>query len=1010
MALGIKLLGRLEVIRNGRPVPLPPSKKTRALLAYLVATHQRHSRAHLCELLWEGPDDPRAALRWSLTKIRALLDEDGVTRLVTDHEGASFDSSDAQVDLIALRTDVRSGLASAPPDVLRRSADRFRGEFLDGLDLPDCYRYHEWWTAERESVRAVRVAILSALVDRLGHHPDAALTYARARLVVDPFSEAAHIAVIQLLGAAGRTREALQQYESCRRMLEGQLGAKPSAALERARGAVASSRPTDTDAPSCVVVPRPVASVAPLVGRSAERDQIAAAVAAAVAGHSRDFLWITGEPGIGKTRLLEEVADQVHAANGTVLAGRAYEAEMVRPFGPWIDALRSVTLTLTDESPRADLAPLLPELGANVPGGDRHRLFEAVVHVLDRLTSLGRPVGLILDDVQWFDEASVGLLHFVARALAGSRVLVACGARSTQANDNRAVGGLTRGLRGDGRLRHLALEPLDAAAIGELVKGIGGDVDVKRVVAESEGNALFAIEIARALARGGTAFTETVEGLIIDRLTQLSERARDLVPWAAALGRSFSPEILRVVSGLAPAELVAAMEDLERRGIIRASASSTAAYDFTHDLIRQAAYRQLSDPRRRVVHLQLARVLSALPDSEAALAGDVAHHAALGGDDEQAARASVVAGERSLRMFAYAEAYALAEHGMRRLSSLSKATRLRLHMALLKIAVHASVAVPEARIVDDEISRVTLEARDAGLAAEVATGFSLLSFRHHQDGNYAAAHDDTLRAAEAGRTDDPATAARTLGNTGRCLALIERDIPRAESMLIEAQALAVKAGVELTDIPWGLGLVRAFTGDYDEAVPLLETAVTLARREQDHWAECEGLQRLALIELERGNARAARERARGIAAVAAKMGEGSEGPFAAMLDALAATVLGEPGAERRVTQALDALRALDAKALLSRALSLAAATDLGYGHLQQAAIRAEEALRAAEGVGRRSEIVMALVILARAALRRGDPAAAERYARAAAAELREPHAVAAHARRAAAVLTDPGAA
>jgi len=129
-----------------------------------------------------------------------------------------------------------------------------------------------------------------------------------------------------------------------------------------------------------------------------------------------------------------------------------------------------------------------------------------------------------------------------------------------------------------------------------------------------------------------------------------------------------------------------------------------------------------------------------------------------------------------------------------------------------------------------------------------------------------------------------------------------------------------------------------------------------------------------------------------------------------MLDALAATVLGEPSAEDRVAQALDAIRALDAKALLSRALTLAAATDLGYGQLQQAAIRAEEALRAAEGVGRRSEIVMALVILARVARRRGDPAAAERYAQAAAADLREPHAVAAHARRAAAVLTDPGAA
>src|SRR5262249_13912943 len=154
-------------------------------------------------------------------------------------------------------------------------------------------------------------------------------------------------------------------------------------------------------------------------------------------------------------------------------------------------------------------------------------------------------------------------------------------------------------------------------------------------------------------------------------------------------------------------------------------------------------------------------------------------------------------------------------------------------------------------------------------------------------------------------------AARALGTTGRCLALIERDMPRAEAMLAEAQALAAKAGVEVPDIPWGLGLISAFAGEYDKAVSLLEGAVALARREPDHWAECEGLHRIALIELARGQGNAVRGRARRIAAVAARMGEGSEAPFAAMLDALAAAVLDEPGADDRVSQALETLRAID---------------------------------------------------------------------------------------------------
>jgi predicted ATPase len=496
-----------------------------------------------------------------------------------------------------------------------------------------------------------------------------------------------------------------------------------------------------------------------------------------------------------------------------------------------------------------------------------------------------------------------------------------------------------------------------------------------------------------------------VEGLILDRVARLEERARHLVPWAAALGHNFSPEILRLASGLAPAELVGAVEELERRGILCSSPPAPATYDFTHDLIRRAVYGQLSDPRRRVVHLQLARTLSTMPDPDAALAGDVAHHASLGGDAELAARAAVAAGDRSLRMFAWTEAYALAEHGMRHAAQLPRDTRIRLHMALLKVAVHASIGAPGARSLDEDVSRLTIEAQDAGLAAEVATGYYLLSFRHHVDGNFAAAHDDTLRAAEAGRQEDSAVAARTLANSGRCLALIERDMPKARAMLTEAQQLAGSSCLAIVDISWGLGLVRAFDGAYDDAVRLLESAVMLARREQDHWAECQALQRLALIEFERRDPAAARDRARQFAAVALKMGEGSEAPFAAVLEALANVSIDDPDADKAVADALTALRAVDAKALLSHALSLAAAMDLERGDVDRARLRAEEALAAAEVVGRRSEIVMALIVLARAARQKGDAAAVSRYARAASTNLQDPSSVASHVRQAARILS-----
>src|SRR5262249_9769913 len=183
------------------------------------------------------------------------------------------------------------------------------------------------------------------------------------------------------------------------------------------------------------------------------------------------------------------------------------------------------------------------------------------------LHSLAATSGLVvvtLDDVQWFDDASAGLLHFVGRAVEGSHVLIACGARTTELNDNAAMVGLTRAFRREGRLVEMPLDRLHAASLGQLVGAIDADVDVNRVFVESEGNALFAIEIARALARGGSALSETIEELILERLDQVDERTRALVPWAAALGRSFGPEILRLGSGVAPAGPLPALGGLAR--------------------------------------------------------------------------------------------------------------------------------------------------------------------------------------------------------------------------------------------------------------------------------------------------------------------------------------------------------------------------------------------------------------------------------------------------------------
>jgi DNA-binding SARP family transcriptional activator len=133
---------------EGREIALPASKKTRALLAYLVATGTPHRRKWLCDLLWEGPDDPRGELRWSLAKVRPLLDLGGTVRLKTDRSRVAFEPQGAVVDLTTVR-DLLGDVSTAPTEALRNAVAVFRGEFLDGLDLPLCYRFQQWCLAER---------------------------------------------------------------------------------------------------------------------------------------------------------------------------------------------------------------------------------------------------------------------------------------------------------------------------------------------------------------------------------------------------------------------------------------------------------------------------------------------------------------------------------------------------------------------------------------------------------------------------------------------------------------------------------------------------------------------------------------------------------------------------------------------------------------------------------------------------------------------------------------------
>jgi tetratricopeptide (TPR) repeat protein len=212
-----------------------------------------------------------------------------------------------------------------------------------------------------------------------------------------------------------------------------------------------------------------------------------------------------------------------------------------------------------------------------------------------------------------------------------------------------------------------------------------------------------------------------------------------------------------------------------------------------------------------------------------------------------------------------------------------------------------------------------------------------------------------------------------LAYSGSCFAEIGRDMTRAEALLLEAQSLAARVGLELFDIFSGLGCVRRHQGHYDEARSLLQRAWRLTRAEQDHWRECTYLGYLAMLELEVDEPRAALPYCREMATVAARMkGESSEGAFAAALEALANYQLGCPQASAALEEAIATLQRIDAKRMLSYVLIGAAEIDLRGDRVALARDRAVLALTAAELVNHPSEIALAGALLVRATLALGD--------------------------------------
>ncbi|TFZ05401.1 transcriptional regulator [Ramlibacter henchirensis] len=267
--LVLRLLGPLTLSRAGAPVPLPPSRKVRALLAYLALAGHSTTRSHLCELLWDLPSDPRGELRWCLSKLRTVLDGPGRPRVLADGDGVALDLSGCRVDALEVRAALQQGVGALPASRLEGLAALFGdSEFLEGLDLPRSPAFEGWLLAERRRFRAAHAAVLEHWLSALPPDSEETLPALERWLAIAPFDRRAHEKLLEALASRGRLREGEEHLAATARQYEAEgqdwapIGRAWRAAKSRHAGGSGSTVIVTSGAALQPVMPQPNPAVA----------------------------------------------------------------------------------------------------------------------------------------------------------------------------------------------------------------------------------------------------------------------------------------------------------------------------------------------------------------------------------------------------------------------------------------------------------------------------------------------------------------------------------------------------------------------------------------------------------------------------------------------------------------------------------------------------------------------------------------------------------------------------
>ena len=635
----ITLLGRFAVARDGDLVDDAAwARRHAASLVKLLALapSRRLHREQVIDALWPDQtlDEAAPKLHKAAHFARRAL---GVTQAIVLRGDAVslLPDSDVQIDVITFERLADTALRSDDARLLADAIDRCTGELL-----PDD-RYDEWLDARRQHVRQLQTDVLR----RLGRWDEL--------VTLDPTDEEAHVQLMSALAKSGDVHGALRQFERLDKAMVSELGVGPGVAARSLRDQIVS-RVHATPEPAALDASRL------LWGRQRECETVGAALAAAAQGQGRTVL-LDGVPGIGKTAFLTWTRDHATALGFRTGAGTAAAIEGNWAYAPVLEALADLCrrqptlLDGLDDNYRIEIDRALA--GTDLPWsgeGGHQRLFVAVAELL-RVASADRGTVLLLDDLHDADEATLRLLHYIARCAASERLVVVAAFR--RGDNGEAFEQLRHSLVSRAGALTVQLDVLDDDAAANLVRHTDPQLDdeaVDRVVALACGVPFALVELARR-THDAPAWSSSIENVI---LASIAPATREVLQRVAILGAAFDTDEFAAVTEL---DDEVAFEHLDRAIDAHIIEHTGSHYRFRHNLVRDALLADIAPHRLRRIHRDAATRL----EQVGAPPVRIGHHLVAAGDPRAAAPFLLRAAEREAAVGAYRDALDLIEqiHG-----------------------------------------------------------------------------------------------------------------------------------------------------------------------------------------------------------------------------------------------------------------------------------------------------------------------------------------------------------